>query len=151
MKNDAHLRFSNDGGSTWSAPVDINYPPGSNWIYIKASVNIPSEYLVSNFRIAIDCTSIRDTFSRLYFEDDTFDPKKTTTTVTSYPVFYATGEYDKTDKQGNPILDEHGNPEKETRILTTYTNENTGYEVWVTNDDGRAGTWEIKNVLITEN
>jgi len=132
MIADAHMLFSKDGGQTWSDPVDINYPPGSNWIYIKAQAVIPSEYLVSNFRVAFECSSIADTFSRLYATDE--NCTETGTSVTEYPVFYA--------------LDNSVSP---ARVTTSYTTTDTGYPVMVTNDDGRAGTWEIKNLLITEN
>lgn len=132
MKADAKLRFSKDGGSTWSDPVDINYPPGTNWIYIKAKAEIPADYLVSTFRLAFECISYKDHFSRLYFAAATGN--ETTTTATAWPAFYATGEYDG-----------------ETRILTTYTRDDTGHPVMVSDDDGRAGTWEIKNLIITEN
>ena len=132
MRSDAHLLFSKDGGSTWSAPVNINYPPGTNWIYIKAQAEIPSDYLVSNFRIAFECTSHPDHFVPLYFT--TADGNATTTTNTGYPVYY-----DVTTIDGRE------------RMTTSYTHTNTGYPVTVTQDDGRAGTWEIKNVLITEN
>ena len=132
MRSDAHLLFSKDGGNTWSAPVNINYPPGSNWIYIKASAAIPSDYLVSNFRIAFECESFPDHFTQLYFTAANSD--ETTTTNTGYPVYYDVVTVGS-----------------EERVCTRYTHTNTGYPVTVTLDDGRAGTWEIKNVLITEN
>ena len=132
MRSDAHMLFSKDGGNTWSAPVNINYPPGSNWIYIKASAAIPSDYLVSNFRIAFECESFPDHFTQLYFTAANSD--ETTTTNTGYPVYYDVVTVGS-----------------EERVCTRYTHTNTGYPVTVTLDDGRAGTWEIKNVLITEN
>lgn len=132
MRSDAHLLFSKDGGTTWSDPVNINYPPGTNWIYIKAQAEIPSDYLVSNFRIAFECTSHPDHFVPLYFT--TADGNATTTTNTGYPVYYDVVTVD--GKQ---------------RVATTYTHTDTGHPVTVTQDDGRAGTWEIKNLLITEN
>ena len=131
MRNDAHMLFSKDGGQTWSDPVNINYPPGTNWIYIKAQAQIPSDYLVSNFRVAFECTSYPDHFTQLYYTDNTYTA--TTTNVTSYPVYY------KVITVGS-----------EERITTTYTHETTAYPVTVTMDDGRAGTWEIKNLVITE-
>ena len=187
MKDDAHLRFSKDGGTTWSAPVDINYPPGTNWIYIKAKAVIPTDYLVSNFRLAFDCVSYKDHFSRLYYTNGTSNT--TSTTVTEWPVFYDAKRYDKEDPETHqPVIDPNTNqPETEIRLLTTYVRgHNEGgtwlfstyipedgedpahwstpaaYEsdieavvlanpVWKTNDDGRAGTWEIKNLMITEN
>ena len=132
MRSDAHLLFSKDGGSTWSAPVSINYPPGSNWIYIKASAQIPSDYLVSNFRVAFECESFPDHFTQLYFTAANSDV--TTTTNTGYPVYYDVVTVGS-----------------EQRVTTSYTHTNTGYPVTVTLDDGRAGTWEIKNLTITEN
>ena len=132
MRNDAKMRFSNDGGQTWSEPVNINYPPGTNWIYIKAQAEIPSDYLVSNFRVSFECESHPDHFTQLYFT--TADGSATTTTNTGYLVYYdvvTVGE--------------------EQRVTTSYTHTNTGYPVTVTMDDGRAGTWEIKNLVITEN
>ena len=132
MRSDAHMLFSKDGGQTWSAPVNINYPPGSNWIYIKAQAQIPSDYLVSNFRVAFECESFPDHFSQLYYTDNTYTA--TTTTATAYPVYY------KVITVGS-----------EERQTTTYTHEVTPYPVRVTLDDGRAGTWEIKNLIITEN
>lgn len=143
MKEDAHLRFSKNGGSTWSDPIDINYPPGINWIYIKASAQIPADYLVSNFRLAFDCVSHPDHFSQVYFTAATGD--ETSTTATSWPAYYATDTYE------DGVDPDTGDPIIKTRILTTYTRTNTGYPVKVTNDDGRAGTWEIKNLIITEN
>ena len=131
MRSDAHLLFSKDGGLTWSNPVNINYPPGTNWIYIKAQVDIPDEYLVSNFRMAFECESLPDHMSQLYFTDNSYS--STTTTVTAYPVYY------KVITVGD-----------EQRVTTTYTSENTGYPVRVSLNDGRAGTWEIKNVQIVE-
>ena len=132
MRSDAHMLFSKDGGQTWSAPVNINYPPGTNWIYIKAQAQIPSDYLVSNFRVAFECESFPDHFDQLYYTNNTYTA--TTTTVTSYPVYYAVTTVGT-----------------EERVTTSYTHENTGYPVKVTRDDGRAGTWEIKNLIITEN
>lgn len=132
MRTDAHLLFSKDGGQTWSAPVNINYPPGSNWIYIKAQAEIPSDYLVSNFRVAFECQSLPDHFTQLYFTSE--NSNATTTTNTGYPVYY-------------DVVTE--GPEE--RICTNYTHTDTGYPVTVTLDDGRAGTWEIKNLIITEN
>ena len=132
MRSDAHLLFSKDGGLTWSDPVNINYPPGINWIYIKAQAQIPSDYLVSNFRVAFECESFPDHFDQLYYTDDTYT--STTTNPTSYPVYY------KVITVGT-----------EERQTTTYTHEETPYPVKVTRDDGRAGTWEIKNLTIIEN
>lgn len=132
MRSDAHMLFSKDGGLTWSDPVNINYPPGSNWIYIKAQAQIPADYLVSNFRVAFECESFPDHFTQLYFT--TADSNITTTTNTGYPVYYDVVTVGS-----------------EERVTTRYTHTNTGYPVTVTMDDGRAGTWEIKNLLITEN
>jgi len=132
MRADARMRFSKDGGLTWSDPVNINYPPGTNWIYIKAKAEIPADYLVSNFRVAFECESHPDHMDRLYFTDGSFTA--TTTTATAYPVYY------KVITVGS-----------EQRVTTSYTNEDTGYPVTVSRDDGRAGTWEIKNLTITEN
>ena len=106
MRNDAHMLFSKDGGQTWSAPVNINYPPGTNWIYIKAQAEIPADYLVSNFRVAFECESHPDHMSQLYYTNNSYTA--TTTNTTAYPVT-------------------------------------------VSLDDGRAGTWEIKNLQIIEN
>ena len=131
MRNDARMLFSKDGGSTWSDPVNINYPPGTNWIYIKAQAQIPSDYLVSNFRVAFECISHPDHMDRLYYTNNTYTA--TTTTVTAYPVYY------KVITVGS-----------EQRVTTTYTHEVTDYPVSVTRDDGRAGTWEIKNLIIVE-
>ena len=132
MRNDAKMRFSKDGGQTWSDPVNINYPPGTNWIYIKAQAEIPSDYLVSNFRVAFECESHPDHFTQLYFT--TADGSATTTTNTGYPVYYDVVTVGS-----------------EQRVTTSYTHTNTGYPVTVSLDDGRAGTWEIKNLIITEN
>jgi len=132
MRSDAHMLFSKDGGQTWSAPVNINYPPGSNWIYIKAQAQIPSDYLVSNFRVAFECESFPDHFDQLYYTNNTYTA--TTTDVTSYPVYYDVVTVGA-----------------EQRVTTSYTHEDTGHPVKVTRDDGRAGTWEIKNLVITEN
>ena len=126
------MLFSNDGGQTWSAPVNINYPPGTNWIYIKAQAEIPADYLVSNFRVAFECESHPDHFTQLYFT--TADGSATTTTNTGYPVYYDVVTVGS-----------------EQRVTTSYTHTNTGYPVTVTMDDGRAGTWEIKNLIIVEN
>ena len=131
MQNDAKVYFSKDGGSTWSSAVDINYPPGSNWIYIKAQVSIPTEYLTSQFRIRFACESFPDHFVQLHYTDDTYT--ETTTSVTSYPVYYDVITV--------------GSEERQT---TSYTHEVTPYPVMVTLDDGRAGTWEIKNLTIVE-
>ena len=131
MRSDAHMRFSKDGGNTWSDPVNINYPPGTNWIYIKAQAKIPSDYLVSNFRVAFECESFPDHFTQLYFTSA--GSNATTTTNTGYPVYYDVVTVGS-----------------EQRVTTSYTHTNTGYPVTVTMDDGRAGTWEIKNLVITE-
>ena len=132
MRSDAHVLFSKDGGNTWSDPVNVNYPPGSNWIYIKAQAQIPSDYLVSNFRVAFECESFPDHFTQLYFTTASSDA--TTTTNTGYPVYYDVVTVGS-----------------EQRVTTSYTHTNTGYPVTVTLDDGRAGTWEIKDLKITEN
>lgn len=132
MRSDAKMRFSKDGGNTWSDPVNINYPPGTNWIYIKAQAEIPADYLVSNFRVSFECESFPDHFTQLYFT--TADGTATTTTNTGYPVYYDVITVGS-----------------EQRVTTSYTHNNTGYPVTVTLDDGRAGTWEIKNLKITEN
>ena len=131
MRNDAKMRFSKDGGQTWSDPVNINYPPGTNWIYIKAQAHIPSDYLVSNFRISFECESHPDHFTQLYFT--AANSNATTTTNTGFPVYYDVVTVGS-----------------EQRVTTSYTHTNTGYPVTVTLDDGRAGTWEIKNLIITE-
>ncbi|MBQ4286148.1 MAG: hypothetical protein II720_06750, partial [Bacteroidales bacterium] len=134
---------------------DINYPPGTNWIYIKAKAEIPAEYWVSTFRLAFECVSYKDHFSRLYFAAATGN--ETTTTVTTWPAYYGAERYedgvDETTQQ--PII--------KIRPLTTYARA-TDYDgdqelkdfvlahpVSVSNDDGRAGTWEIKNLIITDN
>ncbi|MBR0174610.1 MAG: hypothetical protein IJQ22_03785, partial [Bacteroidales bacterium] len=132
MRSDAKMRFSKNGGQTWSDPVNINYPPGTNWIYIKAQAEIPSDYLVSNFRVAFECESFPDHMTQLYFT--TADGTATTTNNTGYPVYYDVVTVGS-----------------EQRVTTSYTHTNTGYPVTVTMDDGRAGTWEIKNLIITEN
>ena len=99
---------------------------------MEAQAQIPSDYLVSNFRVAFECESYPDHFSQLYYTDNTYTA--TTTTATAYPVYY------KVITVGS-----------EERQTTTYTHEVTPYPVRVTLDDGRAGTWEIKNLIITEN
>ena len=70
--------------------------------------------------------------SQLYYTNNTYTA--TTTNTTAYPVYY------KVITVGS-----------EQRVTTSYTNENTGYPVTVSLDDGRAGTWEIKNLQIIEN
>ena len=132
MRADAKMRFSKDGGSTWSDPVNINYPPGTNWIYIKAQAEIPSDYLVSNFRVSFECESHPDHYGQLYYTSASSN--ETTTTNTGYPVYYDVVTVGS-----------------EERVCTTYTHTNTGHPVTVSLDDGRAGTWEIKNLTITEN
>ena len=132
MRSDAHMLFSKDGGNTWSDPVNINYPPGTNWIYVKAQAQIPSDYLVSNFRVAFECTSYPDHFTQLYFTAANSDA--TTTTNTGFPVYYDVITV--------------GSEERQT---TSYTHTVTAYPVSVSLDDGRAGTWEIKNLQIIEN
>ena len=58
MAGDVGVLFSNDGGSTWSGKQTIKfYPSGTNWVYIRTSVDIPAAYLTSQFRIAFDYTS----------------------------------------------------------------------------------------------
>ena len=133
MRKDAKMRFSNDGGSTWSEPVNINYPPGTNWIYIKAQAEIPSDYLVSNFRVSFECESHPDHFVQAHFQDA--GKTKVTAATTTYGLAYYAVTTVGT----------------ETRVTTSYTDEDTGYPVMITQDDGRAGTWEIKNLIITEN
>ncbi|MBO7070463.1 MAG: Ig-like domain-containing protein [Bacteroidales bacterium] len=132
MRADAKMRFSKNGGQTWSDPVNINYPPGTNWIYIKAQAEIPSDYLVSNFRVSFECESHPDHYGPLYYTSASSN--ETTTTNTGYPVYY-----------------EVVTVGAEERVCTTYTHTNTGHPVTVSLDDGRAGTWEIKNLTITEN
>nr|MCR5408316.1 hypothetical protein [Bacteroidales bacterium] len=90
------------------------------------------DYLVSNFRVSFECESHPDHFDQLYFT--TASSNETTTTNTGYLVYY-----DVTTVGS------------EQRVCTNYTHTNTGYPVKVTLDDGRAGTWEIKNLIITEN
>ncbi len=58
MAGDVGVRFSADGGSSWSEKQTIKfYPAGSNWIYIKTSVDIPAAYLTTDFRLMFDYTS----------------------------------------------------------------------------------------------
>lgn len=121
MQNDAKVRFSSDGGSTWSEPVSLNYPDGSNWLYVKAQADIPAAYLTANFMIAFDYSSIVETFSQA-------------TNSSSQPLYYGT-----TTHNGNTIAN---------RSVTDTTP--TAFPVMVSNGDGRAGTWEIKNLTITE-
>lgn len=61
MAGDVGVIFSNDGGATWSGKQPIKfYPSGSNWIYVRTSVDIPAAYLTSQFRIAFDYTSTNE-------------------------------------------------------------------------------------------
>lgn len=121
MQNDAKVRFSSDGGSSWSEPVSLNYPDGSNWLYVKAQADIPAAYLTANFRIAFDYSSIAETFSQA-------------TNSSSQPLYYGT-----TTHNGNTIAN---------RSVTDTTP--TAFPVMVSIGDGHAGTWEIKNLTITE-
>ena len=58
MQGDVGVMFSNDGGSTWSGKQTIKfYPSGSNWVFIKTSVDIPAAYCTSQFRLMFDYTS----------------------------------------------------------------------------------------------
>ena len=58
MAGDVGVIFSADGGSTWSGRQTIMfYPSGSNWVYVRTSVDIPAAFLTSQFRFAFDYTS----------------------------------------------------------------------------------------------
>lgn len=58
MAGDVGVKFSNNGGTTWSDKQTIKfYPSGSNWIFVRTSVDIPAAYLTSQFRIMFDYTS----------------------------------------------------------------------------------------------
>ena len=121
MQNDAKVRFSADGGETWSDPVSLSYPDGSNWLYVKAQADIPAAYLTANFKIAFDYSSVVETFSQA--------------TNSSSQALY----YEATTYNGNTIAN---------RSATTTTT--TDFPVMVSNGNGRAGTWEIKNLTIVE-
>ncbi len=71
--------------------------------------------------------------------------------------FWAYWPYDlysaqKTDASGYPLYYQTDIVGGQTRILTTETTGNTGYPVMTVDPEhpGRAGTWEIRNVLIRE-
>jgi len=127
MQGDAKVYISKDGGANWTQASVKYYPSGSSWTYIRTSVEIPDDYLTAAFRLKFDYTSVA---TRMVQETD----------ADSNPLYYATETYTEDE-------------EEKTRVLTTTTTENTGYPVMSVDADhpGRAGTWEIKNVLIKEN
>ena len=58
MQADVCVRFSKDGGATWSDKQTIkHWPAGSNYVYVRTAVDIPSDYLVSNFQVMFEYTS----------------------------------------------------------------------------------------------
>lgn len=57
MAGDCKVYISNNGGSTWTEATVNFYPSGSNWVYIRTSVDIPAAYCTSQFRLKFDYTS----------------------------------------------------------------------------------------------
>lgn len=57
MKGDVSVKISKNGGSTWENANVKFWPAGSNWVYIRTSVDVPADYLTSQFRIMFDYTS----------------------------------------------------------------------------------------------
>lgn len=61
MRGDAKVFISKNGGSSWEEATVTHYPSGDSWVFERASVNIPSDYLVSSFRLLFDYKSIGGT------------------------------------------------------------------------------------------
>ena len=57
MKAAVSAKTSQNGGSTWENANVKFWPAGSNWVYIRTSVDVPADYLTSQFRIMFDYTS----------------------------------------------------------------------------------------------
>ena len=57
MKDDCHVYFSNDGGSTWTEQTVKHWPSGAGYVYIKTAIDIPAAYCTSQFRIMFEYTS----------------------------------------------------------------------------------------------
>lgn len=126
MAEDAIVRFSSDGGSSWSGPVSLRYPDGNNWLYVKAQVDIPAAYLTANFKIAFDYVSVAESFSQKV-------------NGSSEPLYYEATTY---TPQGGETISIANRSEETTTV--------TAFPVMVSDGNGRAGTWEIKNLSIVE-
>ncbi len=57
MKEDCHVYFSNDGGSTWTEQTVKFWPSGAGYVYVKTAIDIPAAYCTSSFRIMFEYTS----------------------------------------------------------------------------------------------
>ena len=60
MQGDCKVKISADGGSSWADATVRFYPSGSSWSFTKTSIEIPSSYLTSQFRIMFDYTSTNE-------------------------------------------------------------------------------------------
>ncbi len=122
MQADATVYISADGGASWTQATVRHYPSGISWSYIRTSVEIPDAFLTAQFRLQFRYRS------------------------------HAGNQVQKTDASGYPLYYQTDIVGGQTRILTTETTGNTGYPVMTVDPEhpGRAGTWEIRNVLIRE-
>ena len=57
MKEDCHVYFSKDGGTSWTEQTVKFWPTGAGYVYVRTSVDIPSDYLTSKFRVMFEYTS----------------------------------------------------------------------------------------------
>jgi len=57
MKEDCHVYFSKDGGTSWTEQTVKFWPTGAGYVYVRTSVDIPSDYLTSEFRVMFEYTS----------------------------------------------------------------------------------------------
>ena len=56
MKQNCTFYISKDGGANWTEAT-INFYPTGRYVYVRTSVNIPSDYLTANFRLGFDYVS----------------------------------------------------------------------------------------------
>ncbi len=129
MRADASVWFSGDGGNSWTQASFDYYPSGTGWTYINASTEIT------------DANLLTKTF-RVKFVYKSQAAKMVQMTNGDGQALY----YQK-DEEGRLL----GN-KNSTRTGDFTTTEVTDYPVMIVdkNNSGRAGTWEIKNVVIKE-
>lgn len=87
MKGDAKVFISKNGGSTWEEATVKHYPSGDSWVFERTSVDIPNDYLVSNFRLLFDYTSIGGT------EVQKTKKVKTGNETIDYPLYHPVETY----------------------------------------------------------